>query len=90
MSNPSLYSQLSSKESIESDSPLLGSDEVTPLQRGNLRKHLHWVFHSVSGLIIIGLLIGMQKSLQISREKCWDMFNYYCKIWPGYYATIID
>lgn len=63
-----------------SETPLLdNNDMVTDKKHGDLRQHIHWVFHFLSVTAIAGLLVGMQQSLQVNRRKCWDMFNYYCK-----------
>lgn len=76
MFQPSLYSPLASEESI---SPLLDNAKVGPKNRGNVLRYLHWVIHAVNGVIILALSLGMLRTSQLSRERCWDMFNYYCE-----------
>ncbi len=75
------YAALPSKESTESGTPLL-SDPIFLLseRRSKLRKWSHWIIHGISSVIIVGLFFGLHFAAQTSRVKCWDMFNYYCKI----------
>lgn len=77
------YTRLACKESSESEAPLLDTD--IPLgrhRRKTFQRQLHWLFHGFSCAIIIGLSAGLYIAIQTSRVKCWDMFNYYCKIQP--------
>jgi hypothetical protein len=80
MPNEPSYERLPSKESLESDAPLLATS--TPLglsNRNKLRERLHWILHGISCAVILGLLAGVYVATRTSRAGCWDMFNYYCE-----------
>lgn len=75
-----MLSEMSDKDSFQSETPLLDHNEVAQLKKyRNLRQWIHWIFHIISIIAIFGLLVGLEPRIFPTREKCWTMFNYYCK-----------
>jgi hypothetical protein len=88
MSGAAIYSALSDEKESEqehtaddrSEALLLDEDGLFSVKkRENLRRHMHWIFHFVSVIAVMGLLFGIQQRSTINQRKCWDLFNYYCK-----------
>lgn len=80
MLDNSAYTALPAKESTDSKEPLLSDDDFLYTKQSKTYKWLHWIFHGISFVAIVALSIGLYFVAQTSRTKCWDMFNYYCKI----------
>ena len=84
MPDKDLYLPVSDQELQDSDGLLsLESVEFRPKTHRNLHNYIHWGFHFINIIIILALFVQANQSVQISRSKCWDMFNYFCESTAG-------
>ncbi|KAF2973163.1 hypothetical protein GQX73_g292 [Xylaria multiplex] len=74
------YVTLADDSSLESKEPFLENAVYPQKERSRAYKWLHWIYHGLSVVAIVGLLTCLQLMTRTTQLACWDKFNYYSPV----------